>query len=66
MKCPYCNKNMKPGKIWQDRYALKWVPSERRFPFGGGIRLTSIIEDRPFIEAYYCDNCKILISKLKE
>lgn len=64
MKCPYCDKNMKLGRIWQDRYALKWVPQDGGLPFMKKIKLTSMLEDRPFIESYYCDSCKILITKL--
>ncbi|WP_256183623.1 hypothetical protein [Extibacter muris] len=33
-------------------------------PFMKNIKLTSMLEDRLFIESYYCDSCKILITKL--
>ena len=28
MNCPYCDKEMKLGLIYGDRYSLKWIPSE--------------------------------------
>ena len=29
MKCPFCKNEMVVGSISQDRYALKWVPTEK-------------------------------------
>lgn len=63
MKCPFCNAEMLVGNISQDRYALKWVPSDKDrgllnfTPFVKGIKLTSM-SDGITVKAFYCNKCR--------
>ena len=63
MKCPFCNAEMLVGNISQDRYALKWVPSDKdrgllKFtPFVKGIKLTSM-SDGITVKVFYCNKCR--------
>ena len=45
MKCPYCNEEMIKGFLYGDRYALKWLPENKKLLFGiwakGGIKVDS-------------------------
>ena len=58
MKCPFCNAEMLVGNISQDRYALKWVPSDKDrgllnfTPFVKGIKLTSM-SDGITVKVFY-------------
>lgn len=66
LKCPYCNNDMKVGSISQDRYALKWVPSDKDMgilnftPFVKGIKLTSMA-DGMYVKVFYCEQCRKFI-----
>ena len=69
MKCPFCNAEMLVGNISQDRYALKWVPSDKDrgllnfTPFVKGIKLTSM-SDGITVKVFYCNKCsKFLIDQ---
>ena len=63
MKCPFCNAEMLVGNISQDRYALKWVPSDKDrgllnfTPFVKGIKLTSM-SDGITVTVFYCNKCR--------
>ena len=63
MKCPFCNAEMLMGNISQDRYALKWVPSDKDrgllnfTPFVKGIKLTSM-SDGITVKVFYCNKCR--------
>ena len=63
MKCPFCNAEMLVGTISQDRYALKWVPSDKDrgllnfTPFVKGIKLTSM-SDGMTVKVFYCNKCR--------
>ena len=63
MKCPFCNAEMLVGNISQDRYALKWVPSDKDrgllnfTPFVKGIKLTSM-SDGITVKVFYCNKCR--------
>ena len=63
MKCPFCNAEMLLGNISQDRYALKWVPSDKDrgllnfTPFVKGIKLTSM-SDGITVKVFYCNKCR--------
>ena len=67
MKCPYCNEDMKTGKIHGDRYSLKWIPKEKNigilYPFAKGVKL---VDENSFnsIEADLCESCKKVIIDL--
>ena len=51
------------GNISQDRYALKWVPSDKDrgllnfTPFVKGIKLTSM-SDGITVKVFYCNKCR--------
>ena len=63
MKCPFCNAEMLVVNISQDRYALKWVPSDKDrgllnfTPFVKGIKLTSM-SDGITVKVFYCNKCR--------
>lgn len=63
MNCPFCNAEMLVGNISQDRYALKWVPSDKDrgllnfTPFVKGIKLTSM-SDGMTVKVFYCNKCR--------
>ena len=63
MNCPFCNAEMLVGNISQDRYALKWVPSDKDrgllnfTPFVKGIKLTSM-SDGITVKVFYCNKCR--------
>ena len=63
MKCPFWNAEMLVGNISQDRYALKWVPSDKDrgllnfTPFVKGIKLTSM-SDGITVKVFYCNKCR--------
>ena len=63
MECPFCGKEMITGSISQDRYALKWVPSDKDMgilnftPFVKGIKLTSMMDDVA-VKVFYCEPCR--------
>ena len=63
MKCPFCNAEMLVGNISQDRYALKWVLSDKDrgllnfTPFVKGIKLTSM-SDGITVKVFYCNKCR--------
>lgn len=63
MNCPYCGKEMIEGSILQDRYALKWVPSDKDrgilnfTPLVKGIKLTSML-DNIKVKVFYCAECR--------
>ena len=63
MKCPFCNAEMLVGNISKDRYALKWVPSDKDrgllnfTPFVKGIKLTSM-SDGITVKVFYCNKCR--------
>lgn len=70
MKCPYCNKEMISGKIYGERYQIKWMPDDKKLflgiwannyiPVGKGFNLLH----RTRAEAYVCIDCKKLIHDL--
>ena len=66
MKCPFCNAEMLVGNISQDRYALKWVPSDKDrgllnfTPFVKGIKLTSM-SDGITVKVFYCNKCRKIV-----
>lgn len=54
------------GSILQDRYALKWVPSNKDrgilnfTPLVKGIKLTSMMDDWR-VKVFYCEKCRKFI-----
>ena len=66
MKCPFCKEEMLIGSISQDRYALKWVPSDKDrgllnfTSLVRGIKLTSI-NDGMTVKVFYCEKCRKFI-----
>lgn len=60
---------MTVGSIAQDRYAIKWVPGEKRrgilsfTPFVKGIKLTSL-SGSTTVRVFYCEPCgKFIINR---
>lgn len=67
--CPYCEKEMHLGSIYQDRYALKWIPEEKDKGlllqwFSKGIKLTDLTTNGS-IESFYCNECEKIIIDTK-
>ncbi|MFW8053866.1 PF20097 family protein [Vagococcus fluvialis] len=72
MNCGTCSKEMIKGNLFGDRYALKWLPDDKKL-IGGtfinaadGIVLkkNSSLVGRPRNEAFVCDNCGHLVIDL--
>ncbi len=34
MKCPWCSQEMIPGKLYGDRFPLKWLNEDRKLTLG--------------------------------
>ena len=73
MECPYCKKEMKPGYFHNGRQPLHWVPEDRKpsvlaFSIAdGGVSLrhkpSNVFFHGYQAEAYYCAECRVVISK---
>jgi len=73
MKCPYCGKEMLSGKIWGDRYQMKWMPDDQKLllgiwannyiPIGDGRSFLRLI--RASAKAHVCIDCRKLIHDLE-
>jgi hypothetical protein len=68
MKCPICSCEIEKGKLFGDRYALKWISDNKKLFFGiwafGGEVVSSRKKSflsRPFVNGYKCSNCKKII-----
>lgn len=70
MKCPICACETEKGKLWGDRYALKWLNDQKKLFLGiwafGGQAIDSRKKglksfSRPFAAGYKCLNCKKII-----
>ena len=69
LNCPYCGKEMHKGVIYQDRYALKWIPEENDKGevlqwLSKGIKLTDSLENGG-VESLYCQDCEKIIIDTK-
>lgn len=67
--CPYCGKEMHLGSIYQDRFALKWIPGEKDKgfllqAFSKGIKLTDLTSNGS-VESLYCNECEKIIIDTK-
>jgi DNA-directed RNA polymerase subunit RPC12/RpoP len=72
MKCPYCGKEMVSGKIYGDRYQMKWMPDDKKLFLGIWVRENFIPIGtgflgfkRPRAKAYVCLDCKKLIHDIQ-
>lgn len=70
MECPYCKKEMEEGKVYKDRYNLKWISSndDKDFVFAtclaqNAIKLTHSSE--LYMTAFVCKDCKKLIADIE-
>lgn len=61
---------MVSGKLYGDRYALKWLPSEKRLFLGIWAKGGEEIDDRmgagkfisrPYVKGHKCKHCKKII-----
>jgi len=69
MKCPYCSTEMTKGTIYGDRYALKWLPEDKKLFLGlwakGGTKVgVGGVFERPQVESYMCRSCSKMIINL--
>lgn len=71
MKCPYCENEMTNGKIYGDRYLMKWVPDTERLVAGVFVPLEHIkigryngLFKRISVDAAYCSKCNKMIIDL--
>lgn len=72
MECPYCKKEMKPGYLYNGRQPLQWIPEDGRpsaFAFSTAKSSVSL-RHKPSsgiggyrAEAFYCDACRIVMTK---
>lgn len=70
-KCPYCEQEMISGKIYGDRYQLKWMPNTNHLILGTWVKSDYIpvgesgyLVSRPRVEADYCKKCHKMIIDL--
>ncbi len=73
MNCPICNSETEKGRLFGDRYALKWL-SERKKLFLGiwafgaecvdSRKTETKLFSRPFVTGHKCAKCKKLILDL--
>jgi len=69
MKCPWCNKDMTPGKLYGDRVSLKWLNEDQRLALGfwaiGGDKVGHNGRlggfGRPRAEGHRCLACKKIV-----
>ncbi len=71
VNCPYCKKELISGFIYGDRYALKWLPEEKKltggiFAFGGERIGTKGHLKRPRVKGYKCTSCNKIVIDLNE
>lgn len=63
MNCPRCNGEMKLGRIYGDRYRLKYLPDPKRasiFAVGSDkIGFGGAFTGRPFVLTHRCDRCRV-------
>jgi len=71
MVCPFCNLNMKKGKLLGNQVKLKWIPDGQKVSsFGFIIYNNEIILKnsggwgRPYTVAYVCRKCNKLITNI--
>ncbi|WP_025725222.1 PF20097 family protein [Acholeplasma granularum] len=71
-KCPYCGNNLIEGKIYGERYRLKWMPKEDKLALGIWVKPDHIplgyggfYGVRPRVNSSYCQNCQKMIIDLK-
>lgn len=64
-KCPFCENILVDGFIYGDRYALKWLPKNKKLFLGlfavGGIKISDYEQGRPGVRALNCSNCKKMV-----
>lgn len=74
MKCPICSKEMLHGYFNDDQSPIQWIPNGKKPPFFNyttakdGVRLYnkfSMLKGYT-AEAYYCDNCHIVIANTEK
>jgi Domain of unknown function (DUF6487) len=64
MKCPKCSGDMKLGRIYGDRYSLKYLADPKRaviFAFGADRIGTMSAFQRPNVITHRCPRCAIQI-----
>ena len=61
--CPVCKEKMEAGRVYSDRYALRWIPEKEDCGFPvpfKGIKLNGTL-DKAYLDAYICQKCKKVI-----
>lgn len=72
MNCSKCSNEMVKGNILGDRYALKWMPGDKKLLGGVFASKDSItlkknsLMGRPKTEAFVCHDCGTLVIDLNE
>ncbi len=70
MKCPWCNYNMTPGKLYGDRYSLKWFNQDQKLALGilaigadivGHASVLGGMFGRPYAVGHRCLECKKIV-----
>lgn len=71
-KCPYCEESLIEGKIYGDRYQMKWMPNHQKLVLGTWVQGDYIPVGtsgfnliRPHAKADYCKRCEKIIIDLK-
>ena len=69
MKCPWCNNDMISGKLYGDKFPLKWLNEDRRLTLGflaiGGVTVGGYGRlggfSRPRAVGHRCLACKKIV-----
>ena len=67
MKCPWCGQEMMRGRLYGDRYSLKWLNHDQRLTLGafalGAVTVGSptTFLSRPHASGYRCAGCKKIV-----
>lgn len=71
-KCPYCNSELTEGKLYGDRYKMKWMPLKDKLVMGIWAKKdyisvgVSYFIGRPQAPADYCKHCHKIFIDLNE
>ena len=71
MKCTLCKEEMKEGYIPITKDRLYWAPKNTDIPFfvygipKGAVDLGVIIFRRKKVQSFYCQNCHIVVTPVK-
>ena len=66
MNCPWCGRAMTAGRLYGDRYPLKWLNAAQKlvlgaFAFHGDTIGQASLLSRPYATGHRCASCRKLV-----